>query len=172
MTENENHTQDRAREDKPLTEQEIQFCDLYVNGGLDYAGKYKECYVRVFGDKKTHYPYMSAYTLVRKPNVAKYIKELMAQDQFEMETAAVKLQVSETLKSVMQETATTDYEDRFGVKLSPAPLRAVSVNAAKALMEIYPIRHKEDNRLRIEGSDGNVIFNVIVPKKDGAQEEQ
>ena len=61
----------------------------------------------------------------------------------------------------------------FGVPLSPAPLRAVSVNAAKALMDIFPIRHKEENRLRIEGSDGNVIFNVIVPQnpvKDGEAE--
>jgi hypothetical protein len=41
----------------------------------------------------------------------------------------------------------------------------VSVNAAKALMEIFPIRHKEESRLRIEGNDGNVIFNVIVPPK-------
>ncbi len=96
------NTQDRP-EEKPLTEQELQFCNLYVNGG----------------------------------------------------------------------TATSDYTDRFGVPLSPAPLRAVSVNAAKALMDIFPIRHKEENRLRIEGSDGNVIFNVIVPQNpmtDGEKE--
>ena len=46
-------------------------------------------------------------------------------------------------------------------------------NAAKALMDIFPIRHKEENRLRIEGSDGNVIFNVIVPQNpmtDGEKE--
>ena len=28
------NTQDRP-EEKPLTEQELQFCNLYVNGGLD-----------------------------------------------------------------------------------------------------------------------------------------
>ena len=59
---------------------------------------------------------------------------------------AVKLQVTETLKAVMDETATSDYTDRFGV-----PLRAVSVNASKALMDIFPIKHKEENRRRIEG---------------------
>ena len=26
-------------EGKPLTEQELQFCNLYVNGGLEYAGQ-------------------------------------------------------------------------------------------------------------------------------------
>ncbi|MCS2761533.1 hypothetical protein NXV13_10905 [Bacteroides ovatus] len=57
--------------------------------------------------------------------------------------------------------------------LSGTAQGTVSVNAAKALMDIFPIRHKEENRLRIEGSDGNVIFNVIVPQnpvKDGEAE--
>ena len=63
----------------------------------------------------------------------------------------------------------------FWRPLSPAPLRAVSVNAAKALMDIFPIKYKEENRLRIEGADGNVIFNVIVPTnplKDEQKEEE
>ncbi|WP_240141987.1 hypothetical protein [Parabacteroides merdae] len=100
-----------------------------------------------------------------------HIKALLSSERFEMETAAVKLQVTETLKAVMDETATSDYTDRFGVPLSPAPLRAVSVNAAKALMEIFPIKHKEENRLRIEGGDGNGIFNVIVPDNSPKDEE-
>lgn len=109
-------------------------------------------------------PYASANYLMNKPHVLAHIKALLSSERFEMETMAVKLQVTETLKAIMDETATSDYTDRFGVPLSPAPLRAVSVNAAKALMDIFPIRHKEENRLRIEGSDGNVIFNVIVPQ--------
>ena len=108
---------------------------------------------------------------MNKPHVLAHIKALLSSERFEMETMAVKLQVTETLKAVMDETATTDYTDRFGVPLSPAPLRAVSVNAAKALMEIFPIRHKEENRLRIEGSDGNVIFNVIVPQNPSRDDE-
>lgn len=36
------NTQDRP-EEKPLTEQELQFCNLYVNGGLEYAGRPKKC---------------------------------------------------------------------------------------------------------------------------------
>jgi hypothetical protein len=42
-------------------------------------------------------------------------------------------------------------------------------------MDIFPIKHKEENRLRIEGADGNVIFNVIVPTnppKDEQKEEE
>ena len=42
-------------------------------------------------------------------------------------------------------------------------------------MDIFPIKYKEENRLRIEGADGNVIFNVIVPTnppKDEQKEEE
>ncbi len=77
---------------------------------------------------------------MNKPHVLAHIKALLSSERFEMETMAVKLQVTETLKAIMDETATSDYTDRFGVPLSPAPLRAVSVNAAKALMDIFPIR--------------------------------
>lgn len=47
----------------------------------------------------------------------------------------------------MDETVTSDYTDHFGVPLSPTPLRAVSVNIAKALMEIFPIRHVNNTAL-------------------------
>ena len=36
MSDKITNTQDRA-EEKPLTEQEMQFCNLYVNGGLEYG---------------------------------------------------------------------------------------------------------------------------------------
>lgn len=159
------------REEKTLTDEELQFCELYVNGGLEYAGRPKRCYVEAFGEKAAKNPHSAANYLIHKPHVLAHIKALLSSERFEMETMAVKLQVTETLKAVMDETATTDYTDRFGVPLSPAPLRAVSVNAAKALMEIFPIKHREENRLRIEGSDGNVIFNVIVPANTPKDEE-
>ena len=100
------------------------------------------------------------------------VKEMISTEQYEMETAAVKLQVGETLKAVMAEAATQNYLDRFGAPLSPAPLRAVSVNAAKALMELYPIKHAQESRLRIEGSDGNIVFNVIVPQTAPAHAQE
>ena len=155
---------EESKEPKALSEQELQFCELYVNGGLEYAGRPLKCYKEVFREKASKNPAASANYLLSKPQVLAHIKEMMSSERYEMETMAVKLQVSETLKAVMDETAKTDYTDRFGVPLSPAPLRAVSVNAAKALMEIYPIKHTQESKLRIEGSDGNVIFNVVVPQ--------
>jgi hypothetical protein len=99
-------------------------------------------------------------------------KDTDNRQQADTETLALKLQLTETLKAVMEETATASYEDRFGVALSPAPLRAVAVNAAKALMELYPVKHIHETRLRIEGAGGSVIFNVVVPEiKENGNEE-
>ena len=165
-----NTTEDK--ELKQLSEEELQFCELYVNGGLEFAGRPKKCYVEVFGEKHTKNPNAAANYLMNKPHVLAHIKSLLSSERFEMETMAVKLQVTETLKAVMDETATADFTDRFGVPLSAAPLRAVSVNAANALMDIFPIKHKEESRLRIEGGDGNVIFNVIVPTNPSQDEER
>lgn len=155
---------EEPKEPKALSQQELHFCELYVNGGLEYAGRPQKCYKEAFRENASKSPASSAGYLLAKPHVLAHIKEMMSSERYEMETMAVKLQVSETLKAVMDETATTDYTDRFGVPLSPAALRAVSVNAAKALMEIFPIKHTQESKLRIEGSDGNVIFNVVVPQ--------
>ena len=78
--------------------------------------------------------------------------------------------MAETLKSVMAETAKNEYIDKFGVALSPAPLRAVSVNAAKALMELYPIKHSQEDKKKGDGG-GNIIFNVVVPQTPPPHEE-
>lgn len=109
-----------SKELKQLSEEELQFCELYVNGGLEFAGRPKKCYVEVFGEKHTKNPNAAANYLMNKPHVLAHIKSLLSSERFEMETMAVKLQVTETLKAVMDETATADFTDRFGV-LSPAP---------------------------------------------------
>ncbi len=96
------NTQDRP-EEKPLTEQELQFCNLYVNGGLEYAGRPKKCFVEVFGEDTVKNPYASANYLMNKPHVLAHIKALLSSERFEMETMAVKLQVAETLKAVMDD---------------------------------------------------------------------
>ena len=84
------NTQDRP-EEKPLTEQELQFCNLYVNGGLEYAGRPKKCFVEVFGEDTVKNPYASANYLMNKPHVLAHIKALLSSERFEMETMAVKL---------------------------------------------------------------------------------
>lgn len=65
MSDKITNTQDRP-EEKPLTEQELQFCNLYVNGGLEYAGRPKKCFVEVFGEDTVKNPYASANYLMNK----------------------------------------------------------------------------------------------------------
>ena len=149
--------------ERSLTVQEEKFCDLYVRGGVDYAGKQTKCFREVFGEEVDNAGAVS-YRLVHDPRIRTRIKEMTSSAQYEAETLAVKLQVAETLKAVLEETASLEYTDRFGIPLSPAPLRAVAVNAAKALMELYPVKHASESRLKIENGQGGVIFNVIVPQ--------
>ena len=158
-------------EDIQLSEAEEKFCNLYVFGGVDFAGQVQKCYEEVFGsDEKNRY--RISRRLLSYPHIAARVRELTNSIQAETETLALKLQLTETLKAVMEETATAKFDDRFGISQSPAPLRAVSVNAAKALMELYPVKHIHETKLRIEGADGSVIFNVIVPESKNIRENE
>lgn len=146
-----------------LSEKELTFCELFVDGDKEFAGQATACYTEVYGDTVKH-PHLAARRLMKKEHVAAHIKELAACRAEETETIAVKLQVAETLKAVMSETSKGEYIDKFGVAISPAPLRAVSVNAAKALMEIFPIKHSASEGGKNRDNSGNIIFNVIVPQ--------
>lgn len=144
-----------------LTSQEEQLCQLFVNGGMKFAGKYTACYREAFKDESTK-AYLTGRKLFSRPQIMARIKELIQEADMDTENMAVKLQITETMKAVMEETAEATYSDKFGIKLSPASLRAVSVNAAKTLMDIYPIKHSGDPKGKAESNTG-VTFNVIVP---------
>ena len=154
-----------------LSEKELAFCELFVDGDKEFAGQAAACYSEVYGDTVKH-PLLAARRLMKKEHVAAHIKELATNRTEETETIAVKLQVAETLKAVMAETSKGEYVDKFGASLSPAPLRAVSVNAAKALMEIYPIKHSASEGGKSRDNSGNIIFNVIVPQNPPARHEE
>lgn len=164
--------QKEPQEDTTLTEQEEEFCQLYVNGGRQFAGLRDRCFKEVYGEDYRKNVSLCCRRLVAKVPVAARIRELAEALQCETENIAVKLQVAETLRAVMEEAASSNFTDKFGVSLSPAPLRAVAVNAAKALMELYPVKYAHETKLRIEGDNSGVVFNVIVPQSsDHAQEE-
>jgi hypothetical protein len=162
MTEKIEHTDPQVVDGETLTAQQEQFCQLYVCGGMKFAGQLSKCFKEAFGEDYREVN-LDARRLVREPLVMARIKELSAEMTSETENIAIKMQISETLRTVMEETASENFIDRFGNRLSPAPLRAVAVNAAKALMELYPIKHVHETKLKIEGADSGVVFNVIVP---------
>lgn len=154
---------EETKDKTELTDKEREFCELLVGGDSSFAGQADVCYREVFGDKK--HISIVARKLMAKPHIASYIKELMVFKESEMENTAIKLQVAETLRTVMVETSKGEYLDKYGVALSPASLRAVSVNAAKALMDIYPIKHATaENGAGNNKGGGNVVFNVVVPQ--------
>lgn len=155
--------------ERPLTSREEDFCNLYVLGDAKFAGKHCKCYRKVFSTDEDTTP-ISSRELLSQPHIQARVRELMKTVQADTEMQAIKLQVTETLKAIMEETSTRNYQDKWGIDLSPAPLRAVSVNAAKALMDLYPIKHFQETRLKIEG-EGGIVFNVIVPSGTHSEDE-
>lgn len=155
---------------KELTDNEEKFCGLYVYGGADYAGQLIKCYETIFGTNRQNSSIL-AHKLIVRPHIILRLKELSDTLQNETEHMATKLQITETLKAIMEEASTANFDDKFGVTLSPAPLRAVAVNAAKALMDLYPIKHIHETRFRIEGDKGGVVFNVVVPEIKNNEED-
>lgn len=159
---------DGQKEKVELTLAEERFCHLFVYGDSDYAGQHAICYEEVFGQAENLS--VESKKFLSLPHILARVNELARKLQAETETVAIKLQVTETLKAIMKETATAEFIDRFGTVLSPAPLRAVSVNAARALSDLYPIKHVHESKLRIEADGGGVTFNVIVPEATKEEE--
>lgn len=113
-----------TQQNMELTAQEEAFCDLYVHGGMEFAGQILKCYRKIFGGTASMRDSAQARSLLLQPRMMARVKEMISTEQYEMETAAVKLQIAETLKAVMAEAATQNYIDRFGAPLSPASVVA------------------------------------------------
>lgn len=146
-----------------LTEQEEIFCQLFCNGGKNFAGNVVATYEEVFGKRDKNRTLIESNKLLASPAISSRIKELMT-TQIENETYA-KRRVLETLYSIMEETREAKYKDKWGIELSPAALRSVSVNAAKAIADICGFKTGGDASVTIKG-ENNVTFNVIVPNKN------
>ena len=149
--------------DSKLTENEILFCELYVNGSAPYGGNAAKCYSEAFKCESKHTKHL-ALTLLAREDIQEYLKKLEG-NPYE-EAKYMKKFLTENLIHIIEETSTAQYQDRRGTKLSPAPLRSVAVSATKALMEMYPVKEAQVNKLNIEGAgEGGITFNVIVPEQ-------
>ena len=119
-----------TQQNMELTAQEEAFCDLYVHGGMEFAGQILKCYRKIFGGTASMRDSAQARSLLLQPRMMARVKEMISTEQYEMETAAVKLKAaapltfSKPLKAVMAEAATQNYIDRFGAPLSPASVVA------------------------------------------------
>lgn len=152
---------DKKSTNEGLSELEKDFCQLYVNGCDPYAGNLRKCYEEIFNDK-SHTSLGKAKELLASPSIQDYIKELS--DISYDETMAMKKRLTEKLLKIVDETSEAQFYDRRGTKLSVAPLRSVAVQGCKALMDLYPVKETQESKLKIEGAEGGVVFNVIVPE--------
>lgn len=149
-------------DNKQLTEQEVLFCELFVNGTAPYAGNAAKCYSEVYKENGPRIRHYAKKMLVRE-DIQAYIKEL--EDMSAEEAGDMKRYLTQNLMKILEETSTAQFRDRRGTLLSPAPLRSVAVSAAKALMDMYSVKEAQTTNLNIEGSgEGGITFNVIVPE--------
>lgn len=145
-----------------LSENEKLFCELFVNGTAPYAGNAAKCFAEVFKDKSINVGH-KARTFINQPKIQSYVDELS--EASVANAVSMKRYLTENLSRILDETSTATYYDRRGTALSPAPLRSVAVSAAKALMEMYPVREAQVSKVNIENGngEGGIVFNVIVP---------
>jgi hypothetical protein len=151
-----------------LSKEEKKFCELFVHGCTPYSGNMVACYEKAF-DKSDIESKHEIIQLLNRTDVKEYIRTIEEEDI--EEAKYLRKRLSENLLGIMEETSTAVYRDRRGNELSPAPLRSVAVQAAKALMEIHPIKEAQINKLSIEGNEGGVVFNVIIPESKKTKEE-
>lgn len=177
----ESNIKNREEEDANiarLTEQEEYFCQLYANGGKMFAGKERACFQEVFYKEARSMSdseiALNSKMLLHKSEVSEKIKSLFDTRDSQTNTMAIKLQVTETLLAVMDECSTAKFRGRFGEQLSPAPMRAVAVNAAKALADLFPIKYEQETKIKLEGANGEsvgITFNVIAPKEKAQESD-
>ena len=154
--------------DQLLTDDEANFCLLYVNAPAPLAGNAAECYAKVFGfaDDVVSKAKASfeAKRLMEKELVKERIAELEKVNLYD--NATLKQRITTTMLKIMDECADSVFKDRFGTKLSPAASRSVAVSAAKMVADINGIKEDSIQKIQIgsEGGEG-ITFNLIVPDK-------
>lgn len=158
--------------DNILTDKEAQFCLLYVNG--ENSGNARRCYQEVFNEADKAKAMFEAKKLLTKESVKERLKELSNVEIYSAST--LKQHITDTLVGVMDECSSSQYTDKDGNPLQPAPMRAVAVHAAKTLNDMYGIKediaHSVD--VKIGGENGNgVTFIVNTPQpRDKSEEEK
>lgn len=161
-----------------LTEEEANFCLLYVNAPAPLAGNATECYIKVFkcdGDDVVSKAKASfkAKKLLEKEAVKKRISELEEVNLYD--TATLKQRITTTMLKIMDECSdeTKVYKNRFKEILSPAPFRSVAISAAKLVAEVNGVKEDTVQKIQIGSENGEgITFNLIMPKKSENVEEQ
>ena len=153
-----------------LTENEARFCLLYTNGAAPLSGNARLCYQRLFPGTSDEDAAFLAKEMLNKKEVKERIAKL---NEVSLHSAEyIRPQTTETLLKIMHECTNSEYSDKDGIPLSPAALRAVSVNAARELNSMYGIKEEIAQKVKIETDGQNgIVFNVIAPATKAGKED-
>lgn len=165
-------------ENTTLNETEQKFCLLYACGPAPYNGNDVRCYQLVFNDS-TEPPVgrqeieiaLKAHDFMERDDVKTYLDKLNALSIVNATTLRPRL--TQTLLKIMDECSVAQFEDKWGTPLSPAALRAVAVNAADKLTQMYGIKEDIAHKISLEGADGEgITFNLIAPQPAPKPEDE
>lgn len=149
-----------------LTKEEQLFCELYANGDAPYGGNPVKSYEEAFNVTDGRSSRSKAIRLLSCDYIQRYLEEL---EKLTYEEAKyMKKFLSRNLMSIVDECSHSEAVNKRGIKVSPAALRSVAVQASKALMELYPVKEAQKISLDSEG-DGNITFNVIMPGQSNVE---
>lgn len=150
-----------------LTPQEAKFCLIYVNAPAPYAGNALKCYRAVFldgGENNDIEDSLAASEIMRKKSVKERIEEL--ENLNAVSAASLRPRLTQNLLKIMDECSQAVYSDRRGTPLSPAALRAVSIQAMKTLNEMYAVKEDIAHKISLEGASGSgVTINIVSPQQ-------
>ncbi len=160
-----------------LTEKEEKFCLIYAQGPAPYNGNKVRCWQLVFNNS-TRTPTgkeevdisLQAQELLERDDIKAYIEKINAANIVNASTLRPRL--TQSLLKIADECSTLHLQDRWGVEVSPAALRAVAVNAISKLTDMYGIKEDIAHKISLEGTDGEgITFNLIAPQPTKSEED-
>lgn len=160
-----------------LTEKEEKFCLIYAQGPAPYNGNKVRCWQLVFNNS-TRTPTgkeevdisLQAQELLERGDIKAYIEKINAANIINASTLRPRL--TQSLLKIADECSTLRLQDRWGVEVSPAALRAVAVNAISKLTDMYGIKEDIAHKISLEGTDGEgITFNLIAPQPTKSEDE-
>lgn len=164
--------------DSGLTEKEEKFCLIYAQGPAPYNGNKVRCWQLVFNEttnllrgKEEVEVAMKAQDLLNRKDIQAFIEKINAANIVNASTLRPRL--TQTLLKIADECSTLQPVDRWGVKISPAALRSVAVNAVSKLTDMYGIKEDIAHKISLEGADGEgITFNLIAPQPAPKAEDE
>lgn len=161
---------------KDITQQEVDFCELYIYGGSLFSYKPETCYMAsmegmdeddIFTNlseaiSKSKYIRLGKKLLQQK-HIKDYIRSLIQSEDKDYRKETIKEMMIDVYSRIMIDASSAEITDMDDNKYVPAQQRAVAIQAGKALAELVPVRDDTD----LDASKGSAqIFLTVTPHKE------